>query len=54
VAPVGGTILKYKSKVTVELTRGDANGERYAILKRHRSRPEGLKARFKIVNEGLL
>ncbi len=37
----------------VELLRGDINGERYAILKRHRSRPEGLKARFKIVNEGL-
>lgn len=54
VAPVGGTILKYRSKVMVELLRGDINGERYAILKRHRSRPEGLKARFKIVNEGLL
>lgn len=53
VAPVGGTILKYKSKVMVELARGDVNGERYAILKRHRSRPEGLKARFKIVSEGL-
>ncbi len=54
VAPVGGTILKYRSKVMVELVRGDVNGERYAILKRHRSRPEGLKARFKIVSEGLL
>ena len=54
IAPVGGTILKYWSKIMVELTRGDINGERYAILKRHRSRPEGLKARFKIVNEGLI
>lgn len=54
IAPVGGTILKYWSKIMVELTRGDINGERYAILKRHRSRPEGLKARFKIVNEGLV
>lgn len=53
VAPVGGTILKYRSKVMVELARGNVNGERYAILKRHRSRPEGLKARFKIVNQGL-
>lgn len=54
IAPVGGTILKYWSKIMVELARGDVNGERYAILKRHRSRPEGLKARFKIVNEGLI
>jgi len=54
IAPVGGTILKYWSKIMVELGRGDINGERYAILKRHRSRPEGLKVRFKIVNEGLI
>jgi DNA repair protein RadB len=54
IAPVGGTILKYWSKIMVELSRGDVNGERYAILKRHRSRPEGLKARFKIVNDGLI
>lgn len=54
IAPVGGTILKYWSKIMVELVRGDVNGERYAILKRHRSRPEGLKVRFKIVSEGLV
>jgi DNA repair protein RadB len=54
IAPVGGTILKYWSKIMIELARGDVDGERYAILKRHRSRPEGLKARFKIVNDGLI
>lgn len=54
IEPVGGTILKYWSKIMIELARGDVNGERYAILKRHRSRPEGLKARFKIVNDGLI
>lgn len=53
ITPVGGTILKYWSKIMVELARGNVNGERYAILKRHRSRPEGLKTRFKIVNDGL-
>jgi DNA repair protein RadB len=53
IAPVGGTILKYWSKIIVELARGSVNGDRYAILKRHRSRPEGLKARFRIVNQGL-
>lgn len=53
VEPVGGTILKYRSKIMVELARGDLNGERFAVLKRHRSRPEGLQTRFKIVDSGL-
>ena len=53
VAPVGGTILTYWSKIMVELARGNFNGERYASLKRHRSLPEGLKTRFRIVNIGL-
>lgn len=53
VAPVGGTILTYWSKIMVELARGNVNGERFASLKRHRSRPEGLKTRFRIVNNGL-
>ncbi len=54
VEPVGGTILKYRSKIMVELERGDVSGERYAILKRHRSRPEGLRTRFRIVDSGLI
>ena len=53
VEPVGGTILKYRSKIMIELERGDVSGERYAILKRHRSRPEGLRTRFRIVDGGL-
>lgn len=53
VEPVGGTILKYRSKIMIELARGTVGGERYAILKRHRSRPEGLRARFRIVDSGL-
>jgi DNA repair protein RadB len=54
VEPVGGTILKYRSKIMVELERGDVSGERYAILKRHRSRAEGLRTRFRIVDSGLI
>lgn len=53
IEPVGGTILKYWSKIMVELERGDENGERYAVLKRHKSKPEGLKVRFWIVEDGL-
>ena len=53
IEPVGGTILKYRSKIMVELAKGNLGGERYAILKRHRSRPEGLRTSFRIVNKGL-
>ena len=52
IEPVGGTILKYCSKIIIELVRDD-NGERFAILKRHRSKPDGLKVKFEIVNKGL-
>ena len=52
IEPVGGTILKYWSKIIIELVK-DENGERFAILKRHRSKPDGLKVKFEIVNAGL-
>ncbi|MGB9978391.1 DNA repair and recombination protein RadB [Methanobacterium sp.] len=52
IEPVGGTILKYWSKIIIELVK-DENGERCAILKRHRSKPDGLKVKFEIVNNGL-
>jgi DNA repair protein RadB len=52
IEPVGGTILKYWSKIIIELVKDD-NGERFAILKRHRSKPDGLKVKFEIVNKGL-
>ena len=53
IEPVGGTILKYWSKIVVELTRSNTLGERSATLKRHRSRPEGLRTRFRIVDHGI-
>ncbi len=53
VAPVGGSILKYWSKIIVELEKGDIIGERCATLKRHKSKVEGIKTRFRIVETGL-
>lgn len=52
IEPVGGTILKYWSKNIVELIKNE-NGERYALLKRHKTRPEGQKVKFEIVDSGL-
>ncbi len=52
IEPVGGTILKYWSKIIVELEKSE-NGERFALLKRHKSMVEGTKVKFEIVDSGL-
>ncbi len=49
---VGGDLLKYSSKCLVEL-KASTNGLRQAILKKHRSIPEGKTIAFRIVNSGL-
>ncbi len=50
--PIGGNILKYWSKAIIEL-QNSGKGVREAILIRHRSMPEGLKAKFVISSDGL-
>jgi len=52
IEPVGGTILKYWSKNIIELIKME-NGERFALLRRHKTRPEGQKVKFEIVDSGL-
>jgi DNA repair protein RadB len=47
---VGGDLLKYGSKCLIELVRfANCRG---LILRKHRSLPEGLETRFKIVEKG--
>jgi DNA repair protein RadB len=48
---VGGDILRYASKCLIELQRN--NGKRKAILRKHRSLPEGKEVSFKITDTGL-
>ena len=48
---VGGDLLKYGSKCLIEV-RAFANC-RGLILRKHRSLPEGLEAKFKIIGEGV-
>lgn len=50
---VGGDLLKYSSKCLIEL-KASTKGLREAILKKHRSIPEGKAVAFRIVNEGLV
>ena len=48
---VGGDLLKYGSKCLLELQRFE--NCRGVILRKHRSMPEGIELRFKIVEKGI-
>lgn len=48
---VGGDILRYASKCLIELQRTDS--EKKAILRKHRSLPEGKEITFKITDTGI-
>ncbi|MFW5747098.1 MAG: DNA repair and recombination protein RadB [Nanoarchaeota archaeon] len=50
---VGGDLLKYSSKCLIELKKA-SHGVRVAVLKKHRSIPEGKEAAFTIRSEGLV
>ncbi|PKP60038.1 MAG: DNA repair protein RadB [Candidatus Altiarchaeales archaeon HGW-Altiarchaeales-2] len=55
ISPVGGEILKYWSKVIVELGRENLNStNRFAVMKKHKFIKEGEKILFKIVEEGIV
>ena len=49
---VGGDLLKYSSKCLIEL-RKLQSGIRNAVVRKHRSLPEGREINFKIINEGI-
>ncbi len=49
--PVAGDVLRYWSKAIVELRK--LNRVREAVLRRHRSLPEGLRVRFVIEERGI-
>lgn len=48
---VGGDILRYASKCLIELQRTDS--VKRAILRKHRSLPEGKEIKFKITDTGI-
>jgi len=51
IVPVGGKVNEYWSKIMVEFGREDSL--RFAIIKKHMFRPEGLRLDFKIVSAGI-
>jgi DNA repair protein RadB len=52
VAGLGGTALEHLSKAIIRLEKKD-NGVRRAMLRKHRSRPEGLSFEFVITEDGI-
>lgn len=51
ITPVGSDIMRYWSKVMVELEKRD--NSRKAILRKHKFMPEGLSMEFRIVDSGI-
>lgn len=50
--PVGGNMMEHLSKTILQLERV-GNSRRRAILKKHRSRPEGISCEFTITQQGI-
>jgi DNA repair protein RadB len=53
IAPIGGDLSRYWSKIMVEFERDEQTGIRTAILRKHKFLPEGMKMRFRINNSGI-
>ncbi len=53
VEPIGGTVLKYWSKVIIEIERGIGTTLRTATLQRHKTKSPGQEISFKIVDNGI-
>ncbi len=53
VEPIGGTVLKYWSKVIVQIEKNTGSYVRTAILQRHKNKSSGQKITFEIVDDGI-
>lgn len=51
IVSVGGDIMRYWAKIILELE--NLGEERYAILRKHKFLPEGMRLKFRIVNKGI-
>lgn len=53
VEPIGGTVLKYWSKIIIEIERNIGSITRTATLHRHKSKSPGQTITFEIIDEGI-
>ena len=53
VEPIGGTVLKYWSKIIIEIERSLGSLTRTAILQRHKSKSPGQTVTFEITDRGI-
>ncbi|NYT00763.1 MAG: DNA repair and recombination protein RadB [Methanocellales archaeon] len=50
--PIGGNMVEHLSKAIIQLEKQD-KGKRRAILRKHRSRPEGVSCEFVLTQDGV-
>ncbi|RAP53205.1 MAG: DNA repair and recombination protein RadB [Methanosphaera sp. rholeuAM270] len=53
VEPIGGTVLKYWSKIIIEIERNMGSFTRTATLQRHKSKSPGQSITFEITDDGI-
>ena len=53
VEPIGGTVLKYWSKIIIEIEKDAFSQLRTAILQRHKNKSPGQKVNFEIIDKGI-
>lgn len=53
VEPIGGTVLKYWSKIIIEIERDVGSSQRVAILQRHKNKAPGQTITFEIIDKGI-
>lgn len=53
VEPIGGTVLKYWSKIIIEIERNIGSLTRTATLQRHKNKSPGQKVTFEITDRGI-
>lgn len=53
VEPIGGTVLKYWSKIIVEIEKNIASDSRSAVLQRHKNKSPNQRVTFEIIDEGI-
>lgn len=53
IAPIGGDLSRYWSKIMLEFEKDDATGLRCAVVRKHKFLPEGIRLNFRINDNGI-
>ena len=54
IEPIGGTVLKYWSKIIIEIEKSVDSLKRTATLQRHKTKAPGQSIKFEIIDRGII